>query len=181
MKFVLVVLIFTTINSSGQKIIENVGEGGATANGVCNGCPPPAEAESNYLTFTYDVAGNQIQRRLIYVVSTGRPGNVSNDLTFGSPVEVDKEFNLIQSEFTEILYYPNPVQSELFVSWTEANNEDISTIELIDFNGKLLRTFTSVQTQSNATISFDIYPTGLYNLSFVYTSGYKRTLKIVKQ
>lgn len=84
----------------------------------------------NKIKFSYDTAGNQIQRELV-CINCKTTNNVKN------LSEIRKE-DLIQSEVSDqISYYPNPVQQELYLSWELVNNNSVSSIRLYSLTGQL--------------------------------------------
>jgi hypothetical protein len=131
---------------------------------------------SNTIAFDYDNAGNQIRRRFIYLSS--RLMNTNQDTT---QQEVASK-KLIESDiYPEISYYPNPVRSELFLKWTDTTEKDMQAIELYDLNGKLFKTYKNQSSQEEATLNFENYPTGIYNIVLLYNNGETKNLKVVKQ
>jgi Secretion system C-terminal sorting domain len=135
--------------------------------------PPPLPP--NAISFSYDNAGNQIRRTMIYIA----PPLPRKANSVATPITEDK---LLPTDlYEEIKYYPNPVKSELFVKWSEIDNNDLLTIELYDLNGRLMRSLPNQSNQENATIDFESYPTGYYNLMLLYKTGEPKSLKIVKQ
>lgn len=125
----------------------------------------------NAVQFTYDNAGNQIRRHFIYLARQKGPKDDSDETSM----------QLLKSEYDDITYFPNPVKSELFVSWKTINNEVVQKLELYDLNGRKLKDFPNQDANKNITISFEEYPSGIYELQLTYNTGEKKTLKIVRQ
>lgn len=191
-KIILLFIFLFTINGFGQ--VSTLGPNTPTSEGLtnqavlattetCVGCDqligPP-----NAITFSYDNAGNQIKRVMIYITPT--PKRVVNPPKLVEPEiiatkEISQDKLLPTDLYEEVLYYPNPVKSELFVKWTEIDDNDLQTIDLYDLNGRLMRSFPNQSLEENATIDFESYPAGYYNLILLYKTGEPKSLKIVKQ
>jgi Secretion system C-terminal sorting domain len=144
--------------------------------------PPPSAP--NVISFSYDNAGNQTRRIMIYLPPP-LPRTTNPNTTIEPRVAMTKEIaedKLLPSDlYEEIQYYPNPVKSELYVKWSEIDNNDLQTIELYDLNGRLMQSYPNQSNQENATIDFENYPAGYYNLMLLYSTGEPKSLKIVKQ
>ena len=142
-------------------------------------CPPPSAP--NAISFSYDNAGNQIRRIMIYLAPPA-PRMANPKPTDTIAVAKIAEGKLLPTDlYEEIQYYPNPVKSELYVKWKEIDNNDLQTIELYDLNGRLMHSYPNQSNIDNATIDFESYPAGYYNLMLLYNIGEPKSLKIVKQ
>ena len=132
--------------------------------------------DPNTLKFIFDAAGNQTNRQFVYIASgVWRPANINN------PEPVAKEKTLTESDlFDDILYYPNPVISELFVKWKNSENSFVEKIELYSFSGQLLKSIPNNKNNEETTFDFQEFPSGYYNLVLVYSSGESKDLKIIK-
>jgi Secretion system C-terminal sorting domain len=138
-------------------------------------CPPPPAP--NTLKFIYDVAGNQTNRQFVYIASG--VWRQSNPITTKKVVTEEK---LIESDiYSDILYYPNPVQSELFLKWKNSEINFVDRIELYSLSGQLVKTITTVKNSEDTTVDFQSLPSGYYNLVLVYSSGESKDLKIIKK
>jgi Secretion system C-terminal sorting domain len=138
-------------------------------------CPPPPP--SNTLKFIYDAAGNQTNRQFIYITSgvwrQSKPATTKKVIT--------KE-KLIESDiYTDILYYPNPVQSELFIKWKNNEIDFVEKIEIYSLSGQILKTISSLKNLEETNIDFQSLPSGYYNLQIIYHSGEEKDLKIIKK
>ena len=136
----------------------------------------PLPSDPNTLKFIFDAAGNQTNRQFIYIASgVWRPANNNN------PEPVAKEKTLIESDlFDDILYYPNPVVSELYVKWKNSENSFVEKIELYSFSGQLLKSISNNKNTEETSFDFQEFPSGYYNLVLVYSSGESKDLKIIK-
>lgn len=133
--------------------------------------------DPNVLKFTYDMAGNQTKREFIYIASgIWRPGNPNNV----APAAAEKV--LTPSDlYADILYYPNPVLSELFVKWKNSDDNFVEKIELYSFSGQLLTSIPALKNNEEATVDFDSLPSGYYYMVMMYNSGDNKDLKIIKK
>jgi hypothetical protein len=127
------------------------------------------------IVFTYDDAGNQTIRELCINCINPNARYISN------PKELKKE-DLVTSEVSNLIsYYPNPVREELYLSWELANNNAVTSIQIYDLNGRLLRTFQGLTAVTIQTIPFIAYPAGNYLVMLVYSNGEQKTIKIIKK
>ena len=131
----------------------------------------------NTIEFEYDNAGNQTRRKFIYL--SARPS--ANSINQKEKIVAKKEDYIESDIYPEISYFPNPVLSELFIKWTDTTENDIQTIELYDLSGKLFMALKNQDAKESATINFENYPTGIYNVVLRYNSGEIKNLKVVKQ
>ena len=79
-----------------------------------------------------------------------------------------------------ISYYPNPVKEELFIKWELINDNKVSSIDVFNLNGQVLKTIQGNLSQNSLVISFQEYPIGVYFLGLNYTNGDQKSIKIVK-
>lgn len=133
--------------------------------------------DPNTIKFLYDDAGNQISRQFIYIASgIFRP---SNNTIPPEPIAKEK---LVESDlFADILYYPNPVVSELFVKWKNSDLDFVDHIELYSLSGQKIKYISDIKNNQETTIDFQSLPSGYYNLLLVYSSGVAKDLKIIKK
>lgn len=148
--------------------------GGATTQVVAAAAPinPP-----NTLKFTYDLAGNQTNREYVYIAS-----GVWRQSNPAATKEVVTEEKLIESDiYSDILYYPNPVVSELFLKWKNNDADFVDRIELYSLSGQLVKSMSNIKNSEETTIDFQSLPSGYYNLLLIYNSGQAKDLKIIKK
>jgi hypothetical protein len=134
-----------------------------------------AAQETQKIRFDNDTAGNQIKRDFCLsclsktVNNTKEVNEITNsDLQKFSP---DDNFS----------YYPNPLKENLFLKWELNNQNTISNIQIISLNGAIVKTINHLNTESSCVVSFLEYPSGVYILNLVYTSGEEKTIKIIKE
>jgi len=101
------------------------------------------------ITFTYDNAGNQIQRILCINCATSKTANVK-------PKEIIalKEEDL-QKFFPEdvISYYPNPVKEELYLKWELKDENLVNSIQVYGLSGQLLKSYSGLEKNSKHSFS----------------------------
>ncbi|WP_254921208.1 T9SS type A sorting domain-containing protein [Flavobacterium sp. ov086] len=127
--------------------------------------------------FEYDTAGNQIRRYLCVNCppSTGKTADVK---------EIDSlEEKDLQKFFSEdvISYYPNPVKEELYLKWELLNNNTISSIQVSNMNGQILKKISNLQQLNTQNLAFGEYASGLYLVVLNYSNGEQKTIKIIKR
>jgi Secretion system C-terminal sorting domain len=128
---------------------------------------------ANRIRFTYDDAGNQTDRFICLCQARGAKETEYKNL------ETLEKTDFIQED--KISFYPNPVREELYVNWKNKENNAVGLIELYNMNGQLLKTYKDLKNYETATIEFQIFTEGFYNLVVNFENGEKQTLKIVKK
>ncbi len=132
-------------------------------------------AQSQKIRFEYDDFGNQMERKLCL--------NCFSKTTTTDIKKFDdlKEEDLLKFFPNDVItYYPNPVKEELFLKWELINETKVSTIEIFDMNGKLLKSYKDLIKSTNLTIPYYDYPIGTYFITLRYTSGENKSIKIIK-
>ena len=134
-------------------------------------------AQNDVVRFTYDNAGNQIQRILCI-----------NCLTAKKSRDSIKEVAVLQQadlqKFTpsdNLSYYPNPVKEELYLQWDLIEGTQILSITIYDINGRLLKSADDMSTSNSKNISFGNYPRGVYAVLLRYNNGEQKSIKIIKE
>lgn len=129
------------------------------------------------ITFSYDDAGNQTQRKLCIDCLTSKMTD-----------EKTKEITALEEEdlqkfFPEdvISYYPNPVKEELYLKWELIEGNAVSSIQVYGLNGQVLQSFSNMEKKNSQNIAFQTYPTGMYAVILFYTNGEQKSIKIVKK
>lgn len=80
--------------------------------------------------------------------------------------------------FNNVILYPNPTSSQLFLSFMEANDE--FEYALMDINGKILLQKKTLQL--NAIVNIENFPAGLYFLTLSSVNNSKsKSYKIIKK
>jgi hypothetical protein len=133
----------------------------------------------NRIQFQYDAAGNQVQRK----ICTNCFARIAKDtITTIKTPETLTEDDLIKDElYEQISYYPNPVREELYVKWVNENANFVSSIEVYNMTGQLVKKYNSLKETEMATVVFQDCPQGFYNLILIYSNDDRKTLKIVKK
>lgn len=129
------------------------------------------------ITFSYDAAGNQIQRKLCINCSTSK-------MTDGKIKEISalEEEDLLKFSPQDLIsYYPNPVKEELYLQWELIEGNYVTSIQLYGLNGQVLQSFSNLEHKNNQNIAFQTYPTGMYAVILFYKNGEQKSIKIIKK
>ena len=129
------------------------------------------------IAFNYDDAGNQIQR----YICTSCHSRKTNDTDYKTPESLTDKDLIKDDLYGQISYYPNPVKEELYVKWHNKVDNQVTKIELYSISGQLVKYISDLRNSELATIGFQPYPEGYYNLILVYSNGDRKTLKIIKK
>jgi hypothetical protein len=127
------------------------------------------------INFSYDLAGNQINRTLCLSGCAAKSTNKIKEI--GALIEED-----MQKFFPEdnISYYPNPVKEELFIKWTASENE-VNSIYVYGLTGQVLKSYSQLKNVTSQNIPFQQYSTGVYLVVLNYINGEQKTIKILKK
>ena len=158
--------------TSGTPVVTTQAATTITAPIVTTPTPPP-----NAIKFFYDTAGNQTRREFIYLAAGNYRGAAPNIIL---PKVPDNKLT-VSDLHEDVSYFPNPVESELFVKWQIIDNDFVKKIELYSFSGQMLNIFEVPQSATEITVDFRSYPRAYYNLLLVYNSGKVKDLKIIKK
>ena len=130
------------------------------------------------ITFNYDAAGNQILRELC----------LSGCDPLAKPAKAVKEIEALADEdllkFSQedvISYYPNPVKEELYIKWELKDDNYVSSIQVFNLTGQLLRSYQLAVRNDSQNIAFQDYPTGIYAVMLYYSNGDQKSIKIMKK
>ncbi|MCV9930890.1 T9SS type A sorting domain-containing protein [Flavobacterium sp. LS1R47] len=129
------------------------------------------------ITFNYDAAGNQTLRELCL---SGCTAKMSKEIPKEIDAITDEDLQKFSPEDV-ISYYPNPVREELYLKWELKDGNSVSSIVVYGLNGQTLNTYHKTKKINTQNISFQSYPTGVYIVALIYTSGDQKTIKIIKQ
>lgn len=128
------------------------------------------------ITFSYDTAGNQIQRKLCLGCLTSKSTETTKEII------ALKEEDLIKFFPEDVIsYYPNPVKEELYVKWELIDDNSVTSAQVYGLNGQILQSYSGLEKVNSQSISFQGYPSGVYAVVLVYNSGEQKTIKIIKQ
>lgn len=126
------------------------------------------------IIFTYDDAGNQVERELC--INCSLAGKKIKDSK-----EITKEDFITSEVSDEIRYYPNPVKEELYLTWELVNDKTVSSIEVYAINGQTLQSFQNRDKVKLQVIPFHSYPSGVYAVVLRYNNGEQKSIKIIKK
>jgi hypothetical protein len=128
--------------------------------------------------YTYDNAGNRIQRKVI-VLGSNMPAN-GNEQAHTSEQEQEQ---LTEEQLGGVSYsiYPNPTADKLFIDVVYEGSAASSplTLNLYSISGHLLQTVQL--TGATHTLDMTPYTRGNYLLDISSASGASRQIKVVKQ
>lgn len=132
--------------------------------------------QAQKINFTYDGAGNQVSR--VLSLETGKKADVPTKQEIAAVKEED-----LQKFFPEdvISYYPNPVLEELYLKWELADDNYVKGVQVYNFNGQVLKSYSRSGNDNSQTIPFQAYPAGVYLIVLEYSSGEQKTIKIIKK
>lgn len=128
------------------------------------------------IKFTYDSAGNQTQR-IICLCLTAK---TATDSVYKTSENITENDMIDDIENEQVSYYPNPVREELYVKWKNQDNSFVTNIEIFSMSGQLIKSYPNLNNVEKASIAFQNFPEGVYNLILVYNNSDRKTLKIVK-
>jgi hypothetical protein len=129
------------------------------------------------ITFTYDSAGNQTKRELC-LKCTAKKANATPPKEIAAVTEKD-----LEKFFPEdvLSYYPNPVREELYLKWELSNENYVKALQVYNFNGQVLKSYSLSERDNTQTIPFQDYPAGVYLIVLEYNNGDQKTIKIIKK
>jgi hypothetical protein len=125
------------------------------------------------LQFSYDAAGNQTNRHYISVskMKTINTKEIKN---------LTPENLMTAEQYKDIKYYPNPVNADLYIKWSNDTSQYVNSIVLYNMTGQEIKRIDNLEGFDSSSISFDQFPVGYYNLELLYSNGEKKTLKIIR-
>ena len=130
----------------------------------------------NKILFEYDTAGNQVKRVLCINCRT----LIATEETLKEIANLKPEDLLKSFPEDVISYYPNPVKEELYLKWELTDNNKVSLIQIYSLTGQLVGTYNKLENINNQVMSFQRYPSGIYDLLILYTNGEQKSIKIIK-
>lgn len=134
------------------------------------------EAQPKKITFSYDGAGNQINRVLCLNCTSKNSDEITKETVAATEEELEKFFP------EDVLsYYPNPVREELYLKWQLTDENYVKALQLYNFNGQILKSYSQSNRENSLTIPFQSYPSGTYLIVLEYSSGDQKTIKIIKK
>lgn len=86
-----------------------------------------------------------------------------DDISIGAPVGITENENADQS----IHIYPNPAQNILFINFEEESRKE-ALINIIDLNGRVVKTINNENTNSGLSVDISNLSTGMYTIRFMY-------------
>ena len=135
-----------------------------------------SNAQTQKLSFDYDDAGNQIQRKWCSSCHSKTSGELPKEIADLKQEDLQKFFPA-----DVISYYPNPVKEQLYLKWELINDNKVTSIQLYSLSGQLLKEILKLESTDNHNMTFGSYPNGIYTLLLVYTNGEQKSIKIIKE
>lgn len=136
-------------------------------------------AQEYKITFSYDSAGNQIQRnRLCLTCKSYKEKTATDSIVVMAETPKDIEDDLLQS--SRITAYPNPVTDILQVEWSSTEKK-VDQILLLSFDNKQLFNKKLNPKLSNLDLDFSQYPSGSYIVFVIYSDNSKQSFKVIKK
>jgi hypothetical protein len=135
------------------------------------------QAQQKKITFAYDGAGNQTIRELC-LTCTSKKSNETPPKEITAVTEKD-----LEKFFPEdvLSYYPNPVREELYLKWELSNDNYIKGLQVYNFNGQVIKSYSPSERDNTQIIPFQSYPSGVYLIVLEYSNGDQKTIKIIKK
>lgn len=128
------------------------------------------------VTFAYDSAGNQINRVLCLTCTSKKSDETTKEISAVTEEDLQKFFP------EDVLsYYPNPVREELYLKWQLTDNNYIKALQIYNFNGQKIKSYSQSNSDNSLTIPFQSYPAGIYLIALEYSNGDQKTIKIIKK
>ncbi len=131
------------------------------------------------LVFTYDPAGNQVQRELVILPVNSLLSTNSTEETEQEEETLLPKSNSINDNSTEIELYPNPVVDILNVEWQ--SNLQITEIMLFDSTGKMLQLKKIYEGATRETFNLSSYSPGMYYVRLFDSFQQSKSYKIIKK
>lgn len=126
------------------------------------------------VVFEYDNAGNQIYRGIVIDITP----------TIQSKTSVENESQTEPEVFgyddSKLKYYPNPVQSILFVEW-DRFHKHVQSISLYTSNHQVIKQIPNLSLENQAQLDFGQLPKGSYFMVVLYQDGTKENITIIKR
>ena len=128
------------------------------------------------LVFNYDISGNQIKR--YFPISLHKDGSLAEEESF---VQEQLPSMSKQENATGLVYWPNPVNRNLYMQWENIIGKYLSSIIVSSINGQVLYTRKFDGDVTSFTMDFTNYPSGVYLVMAKYSSEYQQNIRIIKE
>ena len=120
-----------------------------------------AQEEHPPLYLEYDTAGNQIVSALVCVNCPEAAG----------------EKHLLNA----VMYYPNPVQQQLTLSWKNTETVHVTNVRVYNLNGRQLTSKDNLSAEREVNLSFSNNTAGIYIIEVLRSDGTTESFKIIKK
>lgn len=132
------------------------------------------------LTFTYDVGGNQIERRWTCVNCRTVAGFKKAEIMSKENGKLSSLNETSPTGESMLKVAPNPFTEELKVKWGGTKEIFLKKIEVYDVGGRMVLRHEYLPNQQYSVISFQNLPPGQYLVVAYYSNSTKETLKVIK-
>lgn len=124
-------------------------------------------ASSQSVTFQYDAAGNQTERKYICIncMQAKTPETLIADSVQTQP---------------ELAFYPNPVTESLNITWSFSNNTSAREIFVYNSNGVLVSRKMIAAGLNRTALPFNHLPAGTYVVRIQFTNGKSTSTPVIK-
>lgn len=142
----------------------------------------PSRTFSQQLTFSYDAAGNQTERKWVCVNCTN--SNSSNAAMESAPLKLAVKVLDTVKKVTvnrNIIASPNPLVETLNVNWQTEVGVSVKSIMVFNINGIRTHELNPKPNQSSVTLPFQHLATGTYILYVTFSDQRKESIKVIKK
>ena len=129
------------------------------------------------IKFDYDVAGNQIVRKLCL-------NCMQSKFFYSDSTKIDRlgEVELLKFYPKDVIsYYPNPVSEQLYLKWDLIDNNKVLSIDIFSVDGKIIHAISDLENKSETILQIEYFTEGVYYVMLNYTNGEKKSITIIKK
>lgn len=142
-----------------------------------------ARSYSQQLTFSYDAAGNQTERKWVCINCPVPRGTA---VTSASGMLTKVEMKLADTAKRTIVKRtitasPNPFLENLNVNWETESGISVKNISVFTVNGIKVEEANPAPNQHHITIPFQHLATGMYILYVTFSDQRKESIKVIKK
>ena len=137
-------------------------------------------SQAQEISFTYDAAGNQVERKWICVNCTPfAPASVTLNTTDQIAAATKPDFF---NPDQKVIAYPNPLTETLNIKW-EPLKKYITAIEVYSMTGVnfFKKGYTYEEAEFHEAIQFTKMTAGMYVVKVTFSDGKQELIKVVKQ
>lgn len=142
----------------------------------------PLRTYSQQLTFSYDDAGNQTERKWVCINCTS--GKSAGSTLMDAPLKLDvKVLDTAKKTLVKrtIIASPNPLVETLNVNWQTEDGVSVKNIMVFNINGIRTHELNLKPNQNSVTLPFQHLATGAYILYITFSDQRKESIKLIKK